>query len=93
MKQINPPRKALGIVALWVFRAYCLFFIVEGFRVFQAVRDIHPAPGDELATDVGLAVGGAIVFIPLLLIGALLFLFSWMTRGKPKNDTAVNEVQ
>ncbi|GDX05293.1 hypothetical protein [Buttiauxella sp. A111] len=93
MKKVKPPRKALGVVALWIFRAYCLFFIVEVFRAFQAVREIHPAPGNELATDVGLVAGGAIVFIPLLLIGALLFLFSWLTRGKPKSDAAMSEGQ
>lgn len=86
-------RNVLGHIALWIFRAYCLFFVVEIFRFYLGVKDIHPAAGNEIATDIGIAAGGMIVFVPLLLVGALLFLFSWLTRGKPEKQVDANNVE
>ena len=89
MSKSKHPRKLLGHIALWIFRAYSLFFLVETYRFYQGVKQFHPTAENELATNVGIAAGGVIVFIPLLLIGALLFLFSWLTRGKPGNEADV----
>ncbi|MGL4427497.1 MAG: hypothetical protein ACRCT4_01060 [Silvania sp.] len=93
MSKPKPPRKLLGHIALWIFRAYSLFFIVEIYRFYQGVKQFHPTAENELATNVGIAAGGVIVFVPLLIVGALLFLFSWLTRGKPGNEADVKHVQ
>lgn len=90
MKKNTLRRSVLGQLALWIFRAYCLFFAIEIFRFFKGVKEIHPPVGHEIAGYIGITAGGMIVFVPLLLIMGLLFWFSWLTRGKPEQKIEAN---
>lgn len=76
MSQQSQTRNVIGQIILWGFRAYCLFFIIEIIRVGLGVLQLKDTLGHDLAIDTGLAIGGMIVFVPLAIIGLLLFLLS-----------------
>ena len=79
---IKNSRTVPGKIVLWVFIAYCLFFVVELFRFYDGIKGIDSVAGYENATLAGFLAAGIIIFVPLLLIGLLLAFFTWLTRAK-----------
>lgn len=86
MKKNTVRRGLFGHIALWVFRAYCLFFVIEIFRFYEGVKDIHLPVGNEMEGGAGIIAGGMIVFIPLLVIMGLLFWISRLTRVQSEKE-------
>jgi hypothetical protein len=75
-----------GMLALWVFYAFCGYFIWAMLRYFWVVSQIDPIPGATLDGDLGSTMGkwlGALLgFVVLSSVGAILGGIAWYTRPR-----------
>lgn len=80
-----------GKLALWVFYAFCGYFVWAMLRYVWVVSQIDPIPGATLDTELGSTAGkwlGALLgFIVLSVVGALLGGIAWFTRPRPSSSS------
>lgn len=75
-----------GTLALWVFYAFCGYFLWAMLRYFWVVSQIEPIPGatleGELGSNTGKWLGALLGFIVLSVVGAILGSIAWYTRPR-----------
>ena len=78
-----------GRLALWVFYAYCGYFIWAMLRYFWVVIQFDPIPGTTLEGSLGSTTGkwlGALLgFLVLGCVGAILGGIAWYTRPRHRS--------
>lgn len=76
-----------GKLALWVFYAFCGYFLWAMARYWWVVGKIESAPGATIDGDLGSTSGkwlGALLgFLVLSVVGAILGAIAWYTRPDP----------
>lgn len=75
-----------GMLALWVFYAFCGYFIWAMLRYVWVVSQIDPIPGampeGELGSTMGKWLGALFGFLMLSVVGAILGGIAWYTRPR-----------
>jgi hypothetical protein len=75
-----------GMLALWVFYAFCGYFIWVMLRYFWGLSQIDPIPGTMLEGDpdstMGKWPGALLSFLVLSVVGAILGGIAWYTRPR-----------
>lgn len=75
-----------GKLALWVFYAFCGYFIWAMARYFWVISEVETIPGatldGEIASTSGKFLGALLGFIVLGLVGAILGGIAWYTRPR-----------
>nr|WP_159466251.1 cell division protein DrpB [Scandinavium goeteborgense] len=75
-----------GMLALWVFYAFCGYVVWAMLRYFWVVSEIEPIPGATLDGEMGSTMGkwlGALFgFLVLSVVGAILGGIAWYTRPR-----------
>ncbi|MTD39298.1 hypothetical protein GIX45_11815 [Erwinia sp. CPCC 100877] len=84
----RPVRGLGGRIALWVFYAFCFYFIWAMLRYFWIVSGVDPAPGNGVSGDMGTLSGkllsALLGFMVLGTVGALLGAIAWYTRPRSR---------
>lgn len=77
-----------GKLALWVFYAFCGYFLWAMARYWWVVGKIESVPGATIDGDLGSTSGkwlGALLgFLVLSVVGAILGAIAWYTRPDPR---------
>lgn len=75
-----------GTLALWVFYAFCGYFVWAMLHYFWVVSQIDPIPGatleGELGSTTGKWLGALLGFLVLGMVGAILGGIAWYTRPR-----------
>ncbi|KNC90554.1 cell division protein DrpB [Trabulsiella odontotermitis] len=73
-----------GKLALWVFYAFCGYFVWAMARYFWVISQVQIVPGTtingELGSTAGIWLGALMGFIVLALVGGVLGYIAWVTR-------------
>ncbi|MGU3415421.1 cell division protein DrpB [Enterobacteriaceae bacterium C34A] len=75
-----------GTLALWVFYAFCGYFLWAMLHYLWVVSQIDPIPGatleGELGSTAGKWLGALLGFLVLSVVGAILGSIAWYTRPR-----------
>lgn len=75
-----------GLLALWVFYAFCLYFVWAMLRYLWVINQIAPVPGATIDGDWASASGkwlGALSGVLVLgIVGFILGSIAWYTRPR-----------
>ena len=75
-----------GKLALWVFYAFCGYFVWAMVRYFWVISEVETIPGatldGEIASTSGKLLGALAVFIVLGIVGLILGGSAWYTRPR-----------
>lgn len=75
-----------GKLALWVFYAFCGYFVWAMARYLWVISDVQSIPGATIDGEIGSAMGkwiGALLgFLVLSIVGALLGGIAWYTHPR-----------
>jgi len=75
-----------GTLALWVFYAFCGYFLWAMLHYFWVVSQIDPIPGatleGELGSTAGKWLGALLGFLVLSVVGGILGSIAWYTRPR-----------
>jgi hypothetical protein len=75
-----------GTLALWLFYAFCGYFVWAMLRYVWVVSQIDPVPGatldGELGSTMGKWLGALFGFLVLSIVGAILGGIAWYTRPR-----------
>ncbi|WP_330984461.1 MULTISPECIES: cell division protein DrpB [Enterobacterales] len=75
-----------GMLALWVFYAYCGYFIWAMLRYVWVVIQFDPIPGTTLdgamGSTFGKLIGALLGFLVLGIVGSILGGIAWYTRPR-----------
>jgi hypothetical protein len=73
-----------GKLALWVFYAFCGYFVWAMARYFWVISQVQVFPGatidGELGSTAGKWLGALLGFMVLSLVGTILGYIAWVTR-------------
>ncbi|KFC13209.1 hypothetical protein GTGU_00048 [Trabulsiella guamensis ATCC 49490] len=73
-----------GKLALWVFYAFCGYFVWAMARYFWVISQVQAFPGatldGELGSTIGKWVGALLGFLVLSVVGVVLGYIAWVTR-------------
>ena len=79
-----------GRLALWVFYAFCGYFVWAMVRYVWVISAVETIPGATIDGEIGSTSGkwlGAILgFLLLSIVGALLGGIAWYTRPRPPEN-------
>lgn len=75
-----------GKLALWVFYAFCVYFVWAMVRYFWVISEVESIPGatmdGEIASTSGKLLGALTGFVVLGIVGFILGSIAWYTRPR-----------